>query len=64
MLTSHRERLETFGSHLINCVLTVCVCPHTGKVQDLILLQHSGDGLRLPQLIRLMVIGWWLVTRI
>lgn len=27
MLTSHRERLETFGSHLINCVL-MCVPTH------------------------------------
>lgn len=31
MVTSHRERLETFGSHLINCVL-VCVADFTAAL--------------------------------
>lgn len=55
-LTSHGRRLQTFGSNLINYVGALT------QTQGL-LLRHSGDSLKLPQLIRLMVIGWWLLTR-
>lgn len=48
---------------IISLTLCLCACPHIHC--SLILLQYSREGMRLPQLMRrLMVIGWWVLTRI
>lgn len=61
VVTSDRERLETFGSHLINCVLVYVLVRGATADFTAALMRWAGG---LPQLIKLMVIGGWLVTAV